>query len=498
MGNQCVIIGSGLGGLSCGVVLAKNGYNVTIIEQHHQIGGCLQCFSRAGVKFESGMHFIGSASKGQTLDRLLRYLEIKDQIRLSQLDPLGYNIISLGGREYRFANGRDNFLRQMLAYFPNEEADLNRYYDLIEQVAGASRFHSLSPTATEEALNPEFLSRSINDVMAQTVANPTLRDVLMGALPLYAAEQNKTPFATHAFVTDFYNQSAYRVIGGSDAIAEALKTTLEQYGGRIITRQKAVHIDCDDQRARAVITADGSRYKADVIISDLHPARTLELTDSPLLRPAYRRRINSMPNTVGGFAVYLKFKPQSMPYMNHNFYGYKDNTPWACEQYTAADWPKGYLYMHMCNEANQQFAQSGILLSYMQYADVARWEGTKIGQRGQDYEDFKRQHAERLIATVEHDHPGFGATIEQYFTSTPLTYRDYTGTEAGSMYGIARDVRLGPAARVHHLTRIPNLLLTGQNVNSHGILGVLVGTIVTCSALLTSEELFRQINDSNK
>ncbi|HEY9542404.1 phytoene desaturase family protein, partial [Prevotella sp.] len=208
MGNQCVIIGSGLGGLSCGVVLAKNGYNVTIIEQHHQIGGCLQCFSRAGVKFESGMHFIGSASKGQTLDRLLRYLEVKDQIPLSQLDPSGYNIIALGGREYRFTNGRDNFLRQMSAYFPDEEADLTRYYDLIERVAGASRLHSLSPTATEEALDPEFLSRSINDVMAQTVANPTLRNVLMGALPLYAAEQNKTPFATHAFVTDFYNQSA--------------------------------------------------------------------------------------------------------------------------------------------------------------------------------------------------------------------------------------------------------------------------------------------------
>src|SRR3712207_1065643 len=156
-----------------------------------------------------------------------------------------------------------------------------------------------------------------SDVMEQTVSNPTLRNVLMGALPLYAAEQNKTPFATHAFVTDFYNQSAYRIIGGSDAIAEALKTTLERYGGRIITRQKAVRIDCDDRRARAVITADGNRYEADVIISDLHPARTLELPDSPLLRPAYRRRINDMANTVGGFAVYLKFKPQTVAYMNH-------------------------------------------------------------------------------------------------------------------------------------------------------------------------------------
>lgn len=65
--KRVIIIGSGLGGLSCGVILAKNGYHVTLLEQSQQIGGCLQCFYRHGAKFETGMHFIGSAAEGQTL-----------------------------------------------------------------------------------------------------------------------------------------------------------------------------------------------------------------------------------------------------------------------------------------------------------------------------------------------------------------------------------------------------------------------------------------------
>ena len=81
--EKVVIIGSGLGGLSCGVMLAKNGYQVTVLEQDGQIGGCLQCFTRRGAKFETGMHFIGSADKGQTLDKLLTYLEVTDDITLS-------------------------------------------------------------------------------------------------------------------------------------------------------------------------------------------------------------------------------------------------------------------------------------------------------------------------------------------------------------------------------------------------------------------------------
>jgi all-trans-retinol 13,14-reductase len=81
--GKVVIIGSGLGGLSCGVLLAKNGYDVTVLEQGAQIGGCLQCFTRQNAKFETGMHFIGSAAKGQTLDRLMNYLEIKKDVRLA-------------------------------------------------------------------------------------------------------------------------------------------------------------------------------------------------------------------------------------------------------------------------------------------------------------------------------------------------------------------------------------------------------------------------------
>ena len=75
---KAVIIGSGLGGLSCGAILAKCGYEVTVLEKEAVIGGCLQCFERRGKRFETGMHFIGSADKGQTLFRLMKALEIDE------------------------------------------------------------------------------------------------------------------------------------------------------------------------------------------------------------------------------------------------------------------------------------------------------------------------------------------------------------------------------------------------------------------------------------
>ena len=81
MMKKCVIIGSGLGGLSCGCILAKNGYEVTVLEQGDQMGGCLQCFRRGDALFDTGMHYIGSAQPGQVLHTYLRYLGIDQKIQ---------------------------------------------------------------------------------------------------------------------------------------------------------------------------------------------------------------------------------------------------------------------------------------------------------------------------------------------------------------------------------------------------------------------------------
>lgn len=482
--KKVVIIGSGLGGLSCGVILARYGYEVTVLEQGAQVGGCLQCFTRRGGKFETGMHFIGSAGEGQTLDRLLTFLEVKPDITLSQLDPSAYDVVSLCGQHFRFANGREAFVEQMSRYFPSQRDALVRYFDLVDKVASASSLHSLNHVKTDAAVNLEYQMRTINEVIDETVSDPLLAKVLVGNLPLYAAERDKTPFSTHAFIMDFYNQSAYRIVGGSDQVATSLVRTIERYGGRVLTRSKATRIVCDDTHATGVEVNGSELLETDMVISDAHPMRTLELLDTNLIRPAFRKRINAIPQTVGGFSVYLHFKEKSVPYLNSNFYGYLQDSPWDCEHYDEQSWPKGYLYMHLCHEPAPRFAKTGVILSYMQMADVERWKGTRVGHRGDDYEAFKQQKAERLMAALEQEFPGLRGRISDYYTSTPLTYLDYTGTEGGSMYGIAKDVSLGAACRVPHRTRVPNVLQTGQNINSHGILGVLVGTIVTCTEIV--------------
>jgi all-trans-retinol 13,14-reductase len=475
-------------------VLAKNGYKVTVVEQGNQIGGCLQCFVRRGVKFETGMHFVGSVDPGQVLHKLLCYLEIYDKLKMSRLDTDRYNVVSLVGNRFNFANGREPFISQMADYFPSQKDNIVRYYDLVERISTASSLHSMKYGDDDIATSLEYQMRSINDVVEQVVSDPLLQNVLVGDAPLYAAERGKTPFSVHAFIMDFYNQSAFRFVGGSDSVAQALTEVLGRYGGEVRTRSRVTRIVCNDKCATGVEINGEELLAADYVISSAHPNRTLELLgDTNLIRPAFRNRIKSIPQTIGGFSVYLQFKENRVPYMNYNFFGYNTDTPWNCELYTADTWPKGYLYMHFCSEENLRFARSGVILSYMHIDELREWSDTTVGRRGDGYRRFVDEKAKRLIASLEKQFPGIGETIENYYVSTPLTYRDYTGTEDGSLYGVAKDVTMGLAGRVPYKTRIPNLFLTGQNVNSHGMLGCLVGTMVTCGELISSRGLYEQI-----
>ena len=496
--SKVVIIGSGLGGLSCGYILQRNGYEVTILEQGVQIGGCLQCFKRRGVTFETGMHYIGSAAEGQTIGAMMRYLELDKSVKLSALDQAGYNTVNLGGREFRFPNGREAFIDYFSSHFPAEHDALVRYMDIVEGIASASTLGSLTSDGRDVAIDSDYFTRSMDSVLDEIFESEELKSVLAGDIPLYAGERGKTPFSQHAFIMNFYNKSAYRIVGGSDTVASSLADSIKARGGEILTRKQVVKICCDDSRATGVVTSDGESFAADYVISTVHPNRMLEMLDTKLIRPAFRNRITSIPQTTSAFVVYVKFKREQMPYMNTNYFGYRDVTPWGCEDYTAENWPKGYLYMHMCHQDNAKWAESGVVISYMNMEDVAQWSETTIARRGAEYEAFKRERAERLIAEVDRYNPGFADSVECYYTSTPLTYRDYTGTEGGSLYGIAKDISLGAAGRVPYRTKVPNLLLAGQNVNSHGFLGVLVGSIVTCSELVDPGLIQKQINEANR
>lgn len=497
MNNRCVIIGSGLGGLSSALILARNGYHVTVLEQSNQIGGCLQCFQRDNVKFETGMHMVGSLDEGQVLSHYLNYLGIKDKVAFSRLNPDAYDTIKLHGQFFSFPNGHEAFINYIGSLFPKEKDNLVEYWRLVDQMAEATPFYHLTGTRKMSNSDIYLSTHSINEVLDATINDELLKDVLMGPISLYAARRNRTPFASHAFITDFYNRSAFRIVGGSDTLADILVKEIVRLGGTVRVNSKVTKACCDNGKLQSVVLSTGEVVEGDLFISDVHPAVMADFFSNGGLRPAYLHRLKSIENTISVFTLFLKFRPNTVPYLNTNYHACLNGSPWDLEDYDDDLWPRGYLYMHRCHTQDPRFAESGVVFSYMKSEELNRWSNTSVGNRGEDYKEFKQEKAAKLLSIVEKDFPGLAANVEKQYTATPLTYRDYTLTPGGSMYGMAKDITLGIAGRVTYRTKLPNLFLVGQNIKAHGILGVLVGVVDACSSILGEELVKRQMLESN-
>ncbi|MDR1182085.1 MAG: NAD(P)/FAD-dependent oxidoreductase, partial [Bacteroidales bacterium] len=492
-----LIVGSGLGGLVCGYILSKNGYKVIILEKNLQLGGCLQTFTRSGIKFDTGMHYIGSMEEGQILHRFFKYLNLLNDVKISKLDESGYDVISIAGEEYRFANGFDGFVEELAKKFPDNKKDIEEYVRRIKEIADASPLYNLQAIDQHVFIEADYIKTGVNEFIASITSNRRLQGVLAGNLPLYAGVKDKTPTYIHALINNFYIQSAYRIVDGSNTIAHSLAKSIRSFGGEIFTRTEVERFICDDHKMTSVLLTDGVSIKADYFISNIHPQVTMEKIQSKLIRKVYRERIESMENTISNFTLFIKFKKDKVKYLNYNFYYYDHENVWSFNDYDMNTWPQNYVYMHQCANDKAAYAESAQMIAYMRYDEVKQWENTKVGSRGVEYENFKAAKIEKMLHKLEESFPAIRESIEAVYSSTPLTYRDYTATKDGSMYGIIRNKNFPTQTLVSQRTKIPNLFLTGQNINSHGILGVTIGAMITCAEFLGINTIIREIEKSN-
>ena len=500
MEQSAVIIGAGLGGLFTGAILAKEGLKVTLIEKNPTCGGGLQSFKRFGEVFDTGMHVVGGLHEGGNIYRICKYLGIADKIHIRHVDPYPIDTLYMAqdDKTYCIAQGREEFVDSLAKDFPHQRAELKAYVDAIYRLTDEMDLFYLRPSKGWAVQHGEDFIISVNAFISKYISDPKLAALLAYMNPLYGGIENKTPAFIHALISVLYIDGPSRFEGGSQLFAETLKECIEEHGGEVILGDGVEKICSEGKLITSVHTRKGRSFSADWYISAIHPCTLLKLFEDPSLLPkAFRKRMDSLPNTYSAFTLNIKLKAESFRYINHScYYMGRYDRMWNFDK-PGDEWPLGFLYMTPPDIDQGEYAGKIIITAPMPWEFVKEWENSTLGHRPEAYVRWKEECAEKLLALMEKMFPGFRENcVEQINTASPLTIRDWYGVKEGSMCGFAKDCNNMALSQLPVVTKVRNLLLTGQNNNVHGFCGVPLTAINTSEVILGLNYVLDKINQS--
>lgn len=501
MKGNCIIIGGGIGGLFTGAFLSKNGVNVTVLEKNSIIEGGLQCFTRKGKTFETGMHVAGGFGPDGNLNKICHYLGISDRLRLQEVpsecsDEIYYRS---SNDLFKIASGRQKFTERLIQYFPHEANGIKAYVDelfrLTEEVPLFS-LHEDSPLLGNK--HSENFLISADSLINKFVQDKKLREILAYLNPLYGGVKGHTPAYIHAILNVLYINGATRFIGGGQQLADALCEVISANGGVVKANSPVVKIEIANKSVQYVQIENGEKYTADNYVSAIHPSIMVKIASQGAFRKSFVHRLNGIPNSTSAFSVYIDLKPNSFNYIDHTCYYMEDfGLMWGQEKVANEPIPRSFMYMTPPCENQSQYADRLLIHCLMSFDMVREWENTVSGKRGSSYEEWKTFMSNKLIDKLSNLYPNLRECIANVYSASPLTIRDFYNTKDGAIFGFRKDCENLIISRLPVYTKISNLFLTGQNVILHGICGVPLTAINTAEAILGKNLIINAIQQQN-
>jgi all-trans-retinol 13,14-reductase len=311
-----VIVGSGLGGLALGALLARRGTSVTVLEAHPSlVGGCAQTIRQAGYSFSLGPRYLWNFGQGQIGQRFLQACGIADRVPLVEMDRSGFDRVHVGdGPPIAVPNGWEDYGRLLAIKYPDQSGPIAEFFSLCRRVFDLFDFadeNGLVFDTWGEVFRKYLLTRrlrasdlvwlmarerwTLRDAFDRCGLSPRLRAILYAHGLIFAEPVERVSFLAYAAGTLAYHRGCYYPEQDMLGLVQALVELIRGHGGDVLLDSRVVEVTADASGSiRTVRTASGAEHGGDIFVADIDPRTFLGMvrggwSNASLAYPILRR-----------------------------------------------------------------------------------------------------------------------------------------------------------------------------------------------------------------
>ena len=328
MKTKVIVIGAGAGGLSTAILLAKKGYDVTVVEKNASFGGRGDVFSAKGFQFDMGPSWYLMPDIFEHFFSLVGE-NISDYLDLKRLDP-SYKIwFEEHPKPVEMTSDLERDSKIFESFEPGVMKKINKYleeaaakYNISKQTFIYKPFNSVFDFIDKRTIflwTKFSVISSFHKHIASFVKHPLLRKILQYPLVFLGTSPYKAP-AVYSLMNHIdFEMGVFYPMGGMTKVFKAFYDIAKKNGVKFIFNTPVNKILVENKKAIGVSTTKGN-HMADIVVSNAD----YQFTEMQLLDKKHRqfseKYWSSRTMAPSGFILYLGIKKQFKELVHHNLF----------------------------------------------------------------------------------------------------------------------------------------------------------------------------------
>lgn len=462
--KRAVVIGAGFGGLATAALLAKRGFDVTVLEMHDQPGGRARVWKKDGFTFDMGPSWYMNPD---IFEQFFAEFGRKpsDYYQLVRLDP-SYRVIFGEGDHLDMSPDFDRNVATFEGIEQGAGEQLRRYIDVAQYQYEVSKREFLYKRYRHiwDFFSWRLLLEGSKLHLMDNLARYTrrffrsekLRKVLEYSMVFLGGAPSNTP-AIYALINYVdMKLGIWYPMGGFGEVARGIERLAREQGATFRYGAEVTKVEAEGGRATGVTLRGGEFVPADVIVAngDYHHL------DTTLLAPEHRtyterwwRRRTIAPSAL---LLYVGVRGKVNNLTHHNVFVENDWRPHFDAIFDHPGWPeKPSYYACVPSKTDRTVAPEGDENLFILMPVASGIDDTdEVRER---YATYLIEHLERLTGESIKDR----ITVQRVFSQRDFAadYHAFKGTALGLAHTLAQTAIFRPAPQSR---KLPNLYYAGQ------------------------------------